>query len=418
VGKVKSRSSPFFWPGTDWQMFTAAAAGGPWYLQDWGHVAPREDTFLRGSQVTASENHPGWVHRKKNSGGNIGGPFDSVTRSATFSGGGSFEAYGSVWDGWQHRHIVYNGMVRPNIDYSNVAFPPDPASSDSELSVWGTKAIARVKPTNVFVDLSSSLAEFVREGIPKLGVHAWESITDAAREAAGHHLSLSFGFPPVVSDIYKTLGAHMSSSALIEQYLKDAGKTVRRRYDPGAQVNVSQTSVGLGPPARHFSDAVSDSFFMPTGDTILTDTVSRHRWFSGTCTYHLPLSDSMKEMSAEAVRRQGLISLDITPETLWNIAPWSWAIDWILPVGDLISNLQDHSTDGLAWTYAYVMEHSISTKTFTYTGPGSSYCGVLTLTTEHKKRIAASPFGFGVDWNGLSPFQLSIAAALGITRGK
>jgi hypothetical protein len=33
-----------------------------------------------------------------------------------------------------------------------------------------------------------------------------------------------------------------------------------------------------------------------------------------------------------------------------------------------------------------------------------------------KRRTEANPFGFGVSWKGLSPFQLSIAAALGISR--
>jgi len=36
--------------------------------------------------------------------------------------------------------------------------------------------------------------------------------------------------------------------------------------------------------------------------------------------------------------------------------------------------------------------------------------------TVHKSRFPANPFGFGVGWEGLSPTQLAITAALGITR--
>jgi len=74
-----------------------------------------------------------------------------------------------------------------------------------------------------------------------------------------------------------------------------------------------------------------------------------------------------------------------------------------------------------------MMEHSIEkvsyslSKTSGWTGPnGTVYPGVtpsdVTFVTETKKRIRANPFGFGVSWDGLSPFQASIAAALGITR--
>jgi len=40
----------------------------------------------------------------------------------------------------------------------------------------------------------------------------------------------------------------------------------------------------------------------------------------------------------------------------------------------------------------------------------------LTLVAETKVRRPANPFGFGITWGGLSPFQLSIAAALGLSR--
>jgi hypothetical protein len=46
----------------------------------------------------------------------------------------------------------------------------------------------------------------------------------------------------------------------------------------------------------------------------------------------------------------------------------------------------------------------------------SSYFASTTITTETKARAKASPFGFETDWDLFSTFQLSILAALGITR--
>jgi len=65
------------------------------------------------------------------------------------------------------------------------------------------------------------------------------------------------------------------------------------------------------------------------------------------------------------------------------------------------------------------MEHTIVKDTYTRdpspfkNGAGT---GSISLITETKQRVRANPFGFGITWEGLSPFQLSIAAALGISK--
>jgi hypothetical protein len=69
-----------------------------------------------------------------------------------------------------------------------------------------------------------------------------------------------------------------------------------------------------------------------------------------------------------------------------------------------------------------MMEHSIKTDIYTFFGKSGIYgrpdltVPPLRLVTETKKRVPASPFGFGITWDGLSPLQVSILGALGITR--
>jgi hypothetical protein len=127
-------------------------------------------------------------------------------------------------------------------------------------------------------------------------------------------------------------------------------------------------------------------------------------------------------MIRDALRAKKLLGIIPTPSTLWNLAPWSWATDWFLNTGDVISNLTDWATDGLVMRYGYMMEHTIVRDTYTLTKPGLSSPGVrvqpLTLVTETKMRRKANPFGFGLTWSGLSPRQTAIAVALGLTRGK
>jgi hypothetical protein len=264
--------------------------------------------------------------------------------------------------------------------------------------------------------MSSSLGEFIREGIPKLGVQAWKDGTKTLQNAADGHLAVEFGFKPILSDVQKTLLARERTRTVIEQYIRDSGKLVRRRFEDKEMVSKT-TSVKLSDvrPIRSFSSTPLDELFMPDGKTIFSRETTVKRWFSGAFTYHLPI-DNLEVISADAFRDRGLINFDATPETLWNLAPWSWAVDWVVPVGDLIGNLQDWATDGLVMQYGYVMEHLIVRDTYTHTGKNSQYVGALTLTSECKQRHQANPFGFGIDWNGLSPRQLSIVAALGITR--
>jgi len=336
---------------------------------------------------------------------------------ATLIGGHSYSAAsGPIYEGTAT--YLYDGLYAP-FAVVNVSFPPFANSTKKELDAWGMSAIAKVKPTNVFEDMSSSLAELLREGLPKLGVQAWKDGTQTLRNAADGHLAIEFGFKPILSDVQKTLLARERTRTVIEQYIRDSGKQVRRRFEiPVETVKEPPFKMAVGSvPITLYSTGPLDEVFQKgeTPYTLRSRETSKRRWFSGAFTYHLPI-DNLEVISADAFRDRGLINFDATPETLWNIAPWSWAVDWFLPVGDLIGNLQDWATDGLVMAYGYVMEHTIVRDTYTWHGSNSHLVGALVLTSECKQRVRANPFGFGIDWNGLSPRQLSIAAALGITR--
>jgi hypothetical protein len=117
-----------------------------------------------------------------------------------------------------------------------------------------------------------------------------------------------------------------------------------------------------------------------------------------------------------------LLGSRITPETLWNLTPWSWLVDWVFNIGDVLSNLSAFSNDGLVMRRGYVMRHENLTHDYTLTGirfmngynPGMIY---QRFSTETKIRRSASPYGFSASWPDFSPRQLAILAALGITRG-
>jgi hypothetical protein len=140
-------------------------------------------------------------------------------------------------------------------------------------------------------------------------------------------------------------------------------------------------------------------------------------------TYHLPSGyDSRNKMDRAHLASKLVFGLDITPQTLWEMTPWSWAIDWVTNAGDVLSNLSAYKTYGQVLRYGYVMEKTINKSTWIYTPGPALYqdrrpvVQNVVKVTETKQRRKANPFGFGVTWEGLSPLQALIAAALGITK--
>lgn len=148
--------------------------------------------------------------------------------------------------------------------------------------------------------------------------------------------------------------------------------------------------------------------------------VRRKVWFSGSFLYYLPNgTDFLSKLGRWQVEAHRLLGFRLDPELLWNLAPWTWLGDWFSNAGDLVSNASSYLFDGLVMQYGYVMEHVEETVSYdSIFGfiDGTTAAPQLTLVRETKRRLAATPFGFGLDFDTLSAWQLSILAALGISR--
>lgn len=101
-------------------------------------------------------------------------------------------------------------------------------------------------------------------------------------------------------------------------------------------------------------------------------------------------------------------------DTFWNLSPFSWLSDWFVNFGDMLGNLSYFHEHGQVMNYGYLMQTTELTRTVEW---ASRYgTTVESFRNVRKARIKASPFGFGLTWNGFSDFQLSILASLGIQR--
>lgn len=398
---------------------------------------------LQGSQVTDSENHPGWNHlrssRSSGSISDIGGDFSSVKRYATTPVEAYVEYYGEYrFSAFEPVSTVstYRGPFLP-CSPALMSFPPSAASTDVELRSWGTKAIASASPTNPTASVTTFLGEFLSEGLPKSigqSIRHLKSFDpkEVAKAISEEHLGIQFGWLPIISDIQRIHSALSDAQKILDQFDRDSGRLVRRgwKFKPEVTSTIGSITSANQRPWTPMSSSVWDSESkLPKGQVFLETKVEKKRWFSGAYTYFAPPSVPNGFTSADIARRiaqaQKLLGAGLTPDDVWNLLPWSWLVDWFSNIGDVFKNLDAVILFNQVLVYGYIMEHTVSTSTYTLAGPYYLWNGSVgpvppsvSLVTETKRRLGASPYGFGLTYDGLSAMQKSILAALGITHSR
>jgi hypothetical protein len=243
--------------------------------------------------------------------------------------------------------------------------------------------------------------------------------------AGSEYLNYQFGLAPLSRDVAKAVDAFRRSEQIWDQYAANSGKRLKRRYDFPEYLDVKHATLVNRPPMPNLGSRFLNTLTRPV---YRTTTTKVRTWFEGCFTYYVPDNPFSRNLAKWEKLYGGVPDV----ETLWNLTPWSWAADWVGDLGTLASNANSFSKDGLVMLYGYVMEYlSIKVE---YVMDGIYYDKVMynngveispgphtlvqTLQTESKRRIKASPYGFTLDWDGFSPTQLAVLAALGVTRGK
>lgn len=325
---------------------------------------------------------------------------------------------GGMWKYEKYRDTPLVAFVPPNaLDrfYGSVTTNPprgwtlsnprEPGAT--ELDSFGTTAISRVEPTNPSMDMTVALGELVKDGFPAVsGASLLSERAKIARSAGSEYLNVEFGWKPLVSEVRSFAHAVKNSDRIFNQYRKDSGNQIRRRYALPSTQNITRqehTTVPLLP-----ADAGSAPGFA-------FQRIGERMWFSGAFKYHIPTSDSQiakfQDWSTKADR---ILGARITPEDLWNLAPWSWAADWFGNTGDVMHNVSALGHDGLVMRYGYVMCHTWSDMTVSATYKGHHVS--RKWLWERKHRAKATPYGFGVDPSSFSARQVAVLAALGLSR--
>lgn len=381
------------------------------------------DNQLLGYEVCISEGHQ-WPPPKRKVTVDSGGGFTvqkAYYKSSPWTGVITNGPLGGPWYKYEGDIHAYVGSFAANS--THIVAP----SSNSVLDAFGARAISAVIPTKP----QSNMGQFMGEmrDIPSIPrVKEWRNIAHnffrgyaskkrVSERAASEWLNLQFGWIPFVSELLKFGQTVTNAERLMQQFDRDSGRNVRRKFSLPSDTFTSTTPLGdaYGVPVL-----VSPLNVSP-GKRTQTFTYNRRRWFTGCFTYYVPPSgvDSWSQQRRARQMLAYLYGVRATPDLIWSLAPWSWAVDWVSNAGSVIRNYSAFSNDNLVMRYGYVMEHTMAETTTTLTGArhsgGRTVSCSMSFIQETKTRRRATPYGFGLNTASFSAKQWSIIAALGIS---
>lgn len=301
---------------------------------------------------------------------------------------------------------------------------------NQDLSRLGAEAISLCSPANPASEVGTGASELYREGIPALpGIPTWKERTALLRGAGSEYLNKVFGWDPLITEVEDLVSTVRKKRDILNQYSRNAGSNVMREFKYPLKKTESESTVStslkavVGDVGSEYYDANEfGAFPNPStrpGRVIRTSGTRTRTWFKGCFTYAVPSqSDSWKRLLGYGSKADILYGASLNPELLWNLTPWSWAVDWFSDAGDVINNISNYVRAGQIMRYGFVMQETESY--IRYSADSSGYRrlpspAVMEVFRISKVRQQANPYGFGIGWADLSTTQLAIAAALGIT---
>lgn len=382
----------------------------------WGNPVPVSFSYVPYRRSCVDEVHPNHPYE--------GGPFDLRESSVSYNDGDGKWGYEYTTPAG-YNSTGYRGKVRCNVLANTVL----PASSSAYASTFGAQAWNKYKPGKPVVSGGVFLAE-LREMGPKAMMtqlmqfrQMYRNLSKSygmmrnTKPASKLYLSYMFGWRPFLSDLRRWLDSIKKIDKDIAQLIRQNGQWQRK----GGTLFENESTVQVTSGASMYPSPTQQIASFRRTKTITSDKC----WFVGKFRYYIPELNDPKWGKFNARRR--LYDLEIGPEQVYQLLPYSWLIDWFSNLGNVISNLQSSVYDQLVAKYAYLMytkrirkEYQTNYTTYTLDNKGirTYYTAnaLANVDSTTKCRVAATPFGFGLTGLDLNPYRLSILSALGLSK--
>jgi hypothetical protein len=395
-------------------------------VTSWRSKTPSDQLDELDNALTTASTEAGFVQNLANQYSVLPGPYD---RGHTFSSLKKVMRMSTPNAHFQRFNFgttySYIGPVIPDPTYCHWHGYVNYVPPDLDLGVLAAKAIRNTIPTNPITNLYVSLGEIYRDGLPKLPLVTglFHKVVDALHYAGDQYLNYVFGWKPTVSDTAAAMYSVSAARDRVRQIMKDNGKTIRRSFSFPEIVHFEDNDIPFGGVLKVPISGDAWPYRNPSSGHLYETVESRTRvWFKGAYSYFIPVSDGvLDELDRFASLAQGVLGVELTPEALWKLQPWSWFSDWIWNIGTLVHNLDAFSQNGLVLRYGYLMVETTTTHTATVSGllyrDGSAAPNVsTTYVTTSKQRLQATPYGFGSNPGSWTDQQWNILGALGLSK--
>jgi hypothetical protein len=344
----------------------------------------------------------------------------------------SFSHENELFSGSGNPPYYVRGCIQPfGSDPSfGYRYPEIARLTDSEIAFYGHKAIAATQPTRPDANIGDFVSQTIFTPRPKLPfgdlVLYFHDVTlflkSLAKGGSEQWLNLEFGWAPMIGDLKGIMNDVLNSYKLIKDYEKGSGKVTRRGYhfDHISSYTDEGSEQGLLPMFPGYAWAL-EKHGNEYGTLAINSSLDQDIWFNGAYTYYLGDTKSiLGKFERYAQLAQHILGFKLTPDALWDLAPWTWLVDWKFDITSMLETNTALGDDSLVIRYGYLMRYSVATRNYILTGL-QPYVGkpgpyVASFVVVQKERVRATPFGFGINPADFSLQQLSILASLGISR--
>jgi hypothetical protein len=330
----------------------------------------------------------------------------------------------------------------------NVGFEDIP---DGIPASYGAKAISATSPTKSEANVATALLE-LKDGFPRMigsSLRKKRGSGQLGNSVGDEYLNLMFGWVPTLGDLKSIAGAMVNAPKIINQYMRDSDKIVRRKFRFPTETSSKYGNTDLSYLGKKVGvmlaqpDVWNNSWnigrelgqgldFDLVGARSISATEQRTDkiWFSGAFRYHLAAdSDILSRIDRTSqIAHKWLGAGGVDLNTFWQLMPWSWFIDWFVDVGDIIDNANSALLNGQVLQYGYLMRETTVKRAYTtdsamiYRGSDATQDRQIgfastTYVSQRKQRVKATPYGFGLNPDTFSAQQWAILGALGLSKG-
>jgi hypothetical protein len=249
------------------------------------------------------------------------------------------------------------------------------------------------------------------------------------KHIADQFVNEQFGWAPFLRDLQSFKSLYDTAQREMERIRSENGRWVKKRVkvfkDETVETILEQEAVGVDSYALPiFPFGFPTDFFLRRPSWRVYETTTHSIAASGKFRFYRPEFDDSGGQNYDsawnkAMRWITISGLRPTPSNIYKIIPWSWLADWVSSLGTQIQAISDSAIDSVAAAYFYITSHLTKIRTFEIDLPFVAGFQRLKFETkfECKQRVSAdSPYGFNLTWDQLSPKQLAILGALGISR--